>query len=110
MTAQQTDKAVALRYQSIDELPEVIAVGAGEVAKRIVKLALDNNIPVHEDMHLAELLGKLKPGSTISEESYRLVATIITFLYQVDKEFRIKHEFLKDIPSLNKVTEGSSEI
>ena len=107
MSSASSDKAVALKYQSIDELPEIVAVGAGEIAKRIVQLALDNNVPIHEDMELAEILGKLPVGSTISEESYKLVATVITFLYQMDKEFKNKHTFLKQIPSLNENTEQS---
>lgn len=89
------EQAVALQYSELDELPRVIASGQGEIARKILELALENNIPIYEDETLAKILSVLGPKSPISEESFRLVAEIISFLYHTDREWREKHEFLK---------------
>ena len=52
-------KAVALEYAQGDRAPRVVAAGAGEIAKRILKLAEENNIPVRRDDSLVEILSKL---------------------------------------------------
>jgi len=86
--------AVALQYSSIDELPCIIARGAGELAKKIIQYALEHDIPVHEDMTLAEILSQLETGSPVSPETFRLVAEVVSFLYLMDREWREKHSFL----------------
>ena len=91
------EQAVALQYSDKDELPKVIATGAGEIAREILAIAQENNIPIEEDSTLAELLAKLSVGSPISPESFRLVAEVLCFLYHSDKEFRQKHAALGQI-------------
>ncbi len=81
-------KAVALEYREKDRAPRVLASGAGEVAKRILELAREHDIPISEDATLTDMLSQLQVGSTISPESYRLVAEIISFLYHTDKRWR----------------------
>ena len=71
------ERAIALRYSDTNTAPQIIASGAGEIAKRIKQIAAENNIPIREDESLADMLAKLEVGSTISPESYRLVADII---------------------------------
>lgn len=89
-------KAVALTYADKDSLPRVVAQGAGEIAKRIIQLAKQNNIPVSEDDSLAEMLSKLNTGQSITPECYRLVAEILCFLYHTDKEWREQHSFMAE--------------
>lgn len=91
------EKAVALQYDDLRELPRVTAAGCGESAKRIVEIAKEYGIPVERNDALAELLGALKPGDAISPESYTLVAEVVSFLYHVDKEWRDRHAFLEPV-------------
>lgn len=80
--------AVALQYTHNDRAPRVIASGAGEIAKRIVELARDHNVPIREDSTLAEILSQVKLGMEIPAETFKLVAEILAFLYKTDLEWR----------------------
>lgn len=84
--------AVALRYAEEDRAPRIIASGAGEIAKRILELAEENNIPIHEDDSLVDILAKLDLGYEIPPETYRAVAEILAFLYRTDEAWRKKKE------------------
>ena len=86
--------AVALQYSSMDDLPRVVANGAGELAEHILNLARQHNIPIHEDTTLTEILSCLPQGTAIPQETFRLVAEIVCFLYQMDEEWRKEHTFL----------------
>ena len=83
-------KAVALRYAEEDRAPHVVASGAGEIAKRILEIARENNIPVRENDSLTEILAKIDVGYEIPPETYRAVAEILAFLYRVDGAWRSK--------------------
>jgi flagellar biosynthesis protein len=91
------EHAVALQYSESDELPKIIASGAGEIARQILELAQQHSIPIQEDAELTDMLAKLPPGAFISPETYRLVAEIISFLYHSDKKFRLEHQELKPV-------------
>jgi flagellar biosynthesis protein len=95
--SRRRDRALALRYAEDDRVPKIIASGVGEIARRILDLAQSHNIPIHEDETLTEILAKLDVGSSISPESYRLVAEVISFLYHLDKEWRDSNPHLQKI-------------
>ncbi len=86
--------AVALSYQEADRAPKVVATGAGEIARRILELAREHNIPIREDESLAQLLAKLKVGFEIPAETYQAVAEILAFLYRTDAAWRKRREGL----------------
>lgn len=95
------DRAVALQYSDPDELPRLLASGAGALAARIRELAERHNIPIAEDPKLTDLLFDLDVGEEISRETFRLVAEIIVFLYHVDEQWRRAHpELDRMIPEL----------
>jgi flagellar biosynthetic protein FlhB len=80
-----TELAVAIQY-SPEEMaaPVVVAKGAGVIAQRIRKLALENNIPVVERKPLAQLLYKdVDIGKPIPTESYAAVAEVLAYVYQL---------------------------
>ncbi len=83
---------MALHYAEGDRAPKVVASGAGEIAKRILELAKNNNIPVREDEPLSELLASLPIGKEIPPETYQLVAEILAFLYRTDTQWRKRKE------------------
>lgn len=81
-------RAVALEYAQGERTPRVVAVGAGEIARRIIELARENNVPIRRDDSLIEVLGKLDIGYEIPVETYRAVAEILAFLYRTDESYR----------------------
>ena len=87
-------KAVALNYSSIDELPHVAASGQGELAEEILRLAREYGIPIHEDRDLAGMLAELKTGMSITPETFRLVAEVMTFLYYSNAKWGEEHRFV----------------
>ena len=86
--ASKRDQAVALRYEHGERAPKIVASGAGEIARRIIELAQQNEVPVHRDDSLVEILAKLKVGSEIPPETYRAVAEILAFLYRADDDWK----------------------
>lgn len=77
-------RAVALRYQpQTYEAPRVVAGGGGTIADRIVALAHEHNIPIHEDPDLVTMLAKLDIGAIIPPELYAAVAEVLAFVYRL---------------------------
>ena len=84
--AAKTKKAAALRYQpGIDNSPTMIGAGSGKIAERIVELAKEHHIPIHEDADLVEILAHLEPGDEIPPATYVVVAEILSFIYKVNE-------------------------
>jgi flagellar biosynthesis protein len=78
-------KAVALRYQSgSDAAPKVVAKGAGLLADRILELAREHGVHVHEDPDMVEVLSKLNVDTEIPEALYRAVAEVLAFVYRLN--------------------------
>ncbi len=81
-----TPKAVALMYDAgRDSAPRVAAKGSGELAKKILELARQHNIPVRSDPDLIELLSRVDVLDEIPADLYTAVAQILAFLYDVNK-------------------------
>ena len=80
-------KAVALRYEpGRDTSPRVTAKGAGELAKRIIRTALENGVPVKEDPDLVEVLAGLDLDAEVPPEVYIAVAELLAFVYSMNKK------------------------
>ena len=82
-----THYAIALRYDlQKDAAPRVLAKGTDEVAKRIKEIAIEHNIPLHEDRELARVLYKYcEIGEQIPEKLFKAVAQILAYVYQLRK-------------------------
>lgn len=81
-------KAVALRYdQATDTAPRVVAKGAGLLAERLIALAKEHNVPIHEDSDLTEVLSRLDLNAAIPPATYVLVAEILAFVYRANQRF-----------------------
>lgn len=75
--------AAALAYDPQgDAAPRVVAAGRGPVAERIVALAREHGVAVHENGGLAEGLAALDLGQEIPVALYAAVAEIIAFLHR----------------------------
>ncbi len=78
----KSDIAVALHYDG-KNAPRVTAKGHGEVARRILKVARQHDVPLQEDEHLVQVLSKIELGDEIPENLYRAVAEVIAFAYLI---------------------------
>jgi flagellar biosynthetic protein FlhB len=77
--------AIALEYRRERMVaPQVVAKGAGVIAREIKKIAIKRGIPIVEDKLLAQTLYKVVPiGGFIPEALYRAVAEILAYVYQL---------------------------
>jgi flagellar biosynthesis protein len=83
---QERKVAIALRYQAEKDVsPKVIGKGKGILAKEIIDLAEENQIPIQEDPALVEMLSQLEVNQTIPSELYEVVAEVFAFLYTLDR-------------------------
>jgi len=73
-------KAAALKYDGVNT-PKVIAKGEGDVAEEIIKIAQQNEVHIHYDPLLLEVLSRLELNEEIPETLYLAVAKIIAFAY-----------------------------
>jgi flagellar biosynthetic protein FlhB len=80
-----TELAVAIQYDPATmAAPIVLAKGAGVLAQRIRRLALENNIPVVERKPLAQMLYKdVAVNHPVPDKSYAAVAEVLAYVYQL---------------------------
>lgn len=77
-------QAIALHYNeetATNPVPKVTATGQNEIAEKIIELAKEHGIPIHEDPDLAVLLSQLELYEDIPESLYRVVAEVLAFAY-----------------------------
>lgn len=80
-------KAIALRYDvTKDDAPRILAKGSGALAERILEIAREHKIHVHNDPDLVALLAKLDPDQHIPESLYRAVAEVLAVVYRLNRE------------------------
>ncbi len=86
MTVKNKKMAVALRYrQGADSAPRVVAKGNRKIAEKIIAIAKEHGVPVHEDRDLVEVLSTLKLSEEIPPDLYKAVAEVLAFIYSVSK-------------------------
>ena len=79
-------KAVALKYRpKIDDAPKVIAKGQGKVAEKIIEIAKEHQIHIHNDPDLIEVLSQLDIKEEIPPDLYIVVAELLAFVYSLNK-------------------------
>lgn len=80
-----TELAIAIQYDPVSmPAPVVLAKGAGVLAQKIRRLALEHGIPVVERKPLAQVLYKtVEVGDAIPPEQYQAVAEVLRYVYQL---------------------------
>ncbi len=83
-----THFAVALKYEiGKSKAPIVLAKGMDLVAQKIKKIAVENDVPLHEDVPLARALYKnCEVGQEIPEDMFNTVAQILAYIYKLKQE------------------------
>lgn len=75
--------AVALGYDSqTNNAPIVLAKGQGQIAEKIIQIAIDNNIEIRKDEDLLQILKAVDINEEIPVEAFAAVAEIISYIYQ----------------------------
>lgn len=83
--------AAAIRYNiGEDAVPKIVATGRGAMADKIEEIARQENIPIHRDKVLAQMLAELGAGVEIPPELYQAVAKILVQVAQLDREIANK--------------------
>lgn len=84
-TRNRQNRAVALKYQpKSDNAPRVIAKGKGKVAEKIIEIAREHNIFIHNDPDLIEVLSQLDLNEEISPDLYVIIAELLAFVYSIN--------------------------
>lgn len=76
-------KAIALQYDGPGSAPRLTAKGVDDTAARILEIAREHGVPVHEDPLLTQALAQIPLGDEIPENLYIAVAEVLSFVYFV---------------------------
>lgn len=78
--------AVAIRYDTKDNAPRVVAKGYGNLAETIIRTAREHNLYVHESPELVGLLMQVDLDAHIPPQLYVAVAELLAWLYALDTQ------------------------
>jgi flagellar biosynthesis protein len=82
---EEPKKAVAVKYdRDKDRAPKVVAKGKNAIAKRMIDIAKENNVPLYPDKDLVQVLETLDIDYEIPPELYRAVAEVLVFIYAIN--------------------------
>jgi type III secretion protein U len=92
-----THIAVALKYDPVEEpAPIILTMGYGYVAEQIIKIGVDNNIPIMRNVDLArELYSKGKISDYIPEDTYEAVSEILKWVESLEGNKDVNMELFK---------------
>ncbi len=92
-----THIAVALKYHPEDEpAPIILTMGAGPLAEQIIKIGVENKVPIMRNVELArELYSKGKISDYIPEHTYPAVAEILKWIEALENNPDINTELFK---------------
>lgn len=78
--------AVAVKYAfgKEGEVPKVVASGRGLIAKKIIEIAKENDVPIRENAALADSLAKVPAGVEIPSELWGAMAEILAQIYRLN--------------------------
>jgi len=80
------NSVVSVKYRpESDRAPRVTAKGKGKIAEKIIKIAKEHNIYIHEDPDLIEVLSQLDINDEIPPDLYLVVAELLVFVYSLNK-------------------------
>ncbi len=78
-------RAVAVRYDpESDNAPKVIAKGRGRIAEKIIELAVNHGLYIHNDPDLVEVLSQLDLNQQIPPDLYVVFAELLSFIYSLN--------------------------
>ena len=83
--------AVAINYEPEEPgPPTVVAAGVDDMARRILELARREQVHIHKNSTLTDLLAHVPSGADIPRSAYLLIAELLSFLYATDRRLAEK--------------------
>ncbi len=98
--------AVALQYNQ-GEVPKLTAKASGAFAERIVQLAEQHGVYLHQDPILASVLAQLDYNDEVPEELFKIVAEVIAFAYLVAG--KVPEGWVDNLRELKQISDGQKE-
>ena len=88
---------MALKYNPEDEpAPIILTMGAGAIADQIIKIAIENKIPIMRNVDLArDLYMKGKISDYIPDGTYEAVAEILKWIESLEENPDMNTELFK---------------
>ncbi len=84
---EKVKQAVALKYTpEKNRAPEIIGLGSGEIAEKLIEKAKEYDVPIYKNDELASTLNTFNIGDEIPPELYEVVAEILVFVSNMDKK------------------------
>lgn len=82
-----THIAVAIKYEPPEEVaPIILTMGAGYIAEQIIKIGLENKVPIMRNVDLArELYSKGKISDYVPEDTYEAIAEILKWIDSLEE-------------------------
>lgn len=77
--------AVSLKYPENADAPFISAKESGILAKKMVEIAEENNIPIVENDIAANVLSMRQIGECIPESTWETIAGIFAFIKNMEK-------------------------
>ena len=77
--------AVSLKYPENADAPFISAKESGILAKMMIEIAQENNIPVVENDIAANVLSMRQIGECIPESTWQAIAEIFAFIKNMEK-------------------------
>ena len=92
-----THIAVALQYDpKIEPAPRILTMGVDRIANQIIKIGVDNKVPIMRNVDLARsLYAKGQIGDYIPEEFYPAVAEIMKWIESLENNPDINEELFR---------------
>jgi len=75
----------------IDDVPKVIAKGQGKVAEKIIEIAREHQLHIHNDPDLIEVLSQLDINEEIPPDLYIVIAELLAFVYALNRSESTKN-------------------
>lgn len=85
-SASERTSAVAVRYDTKDAAPRVVAKGYGNIADAIIRTAKESDLYVHESPELVNLLMQVDLDSQIPPQLYVAIAELLAWIYALEEK------------------------
>jgi flagellar biosynthesis protein len=79
-------RAIALRYETDEAAPRVVAKGYGTMAENIIRCAQDNGLYVHQSPELVGLLMQVDLDRHIPPALYQAIAELLAWVYALESK------------------------
>lgn len=88
-TDEKIKKVVGLQYEPGEGLPRVIVKGSGRIAEEILKKRpLHNGPKVFKNQQLVDKLYRLPIDAEISQDTFQLVAILLTHVFSIEEKLK----------------------